>query len=238
MTTTEQFKVLRVYQQIKGKDGLTLEGGQQVALCFKGRKHMVCISAGHPIRVLKRDVRDFDKLREVLHEGKAYPVARAVETYTEMATRTGITAGAQKILDRAAGAVAAQLDEDEFDNEEELTMSRNENPAPVPASDGEAAATDESTNTEENATVSAKKKSAKKAAKPKAAAKKAAGPKKDKGPSRISQAVEFMKAEVKKEGGQKNLERGWRKELFERTAKKFGLKASTCGIQYNRNVLK
>jgi hypothetical protein len=57
---------------------------------------------------------------------------------------------------------------------------------------------------------------------------------KSKPQSKISKAVAFMKEEVKRAGGPSKLEYGYRKELFERTAKKFGLKASTCATQWGR----
>jgi hypothetical protein len=119
MANTEKFRVLWVYQQIRGRDGVTLEGGQQPSLCVRGRKFMLCVTAGFPVHVLKREVRDFDKLRRVSHGDGPYPVAQAVTTYTEMARRLGITQGAQKILDRAAGALQEELNEDQFNNEEE-----------------------------------------------------------------------------------------------------------------------
>lgn len=92
---------------------------------------------------------------------------------------------------------------------------------------GETSATNEETKVSKTKT-----KRAKKPAKVKTAAK---GPR---GPSKISQAVEYMKGEVKKAGGTSKLEQGFRKELLERTAKKFGLKASTCATQYQAKVNK
>ena len=47
----------------------------------------------------------------------------------------------------------------------------------------------------------------------------------------------YLDKEIKKLGGQKNLERGARKELFERAAKKFDLAPATCSIQYNKQIL-
>lgn len=237
--TNPKFSVRWVYQRVE-RHGQSYEAGQKPALCFRGRKYALCVAAGHPVRVLKRLVADFDRYREVVSlkaspnpngghgmEGaRPYTIEHAVAKLQELGARNGITAGAAKLLDRAA-TLQNGIDEDEFDDEEETAMNKDENTAPV--------GTDEST---EEKTVSNRnsKKVTKKAGKAKVA-KKAAKARTPKGPSRISRAVEYMTAEVKKEGGQKALERGWRKELFERTGKKFDLAASTCSIQYNKQVL-
>jgi hypothetical protein len=61
---------------------------------------------------------------------------------------------------------------------------------------------------------------------------------KAKGPSRISQAVEYMSAEIKKLGGPDKLERGARKELCAKAAEKFGLALATCVTQYQKQINK
>lgn len=55
-------------------------------------------------------------------------------------------------------------------------------------------------------------------------------------PSRVSKAVEFMTAEVKKQGGLSKLEHGARKAIVEAAAKKFGLAVPTCATQYQKQV--
>jgi hypothetical protein len=59
---------------------------------------------------------------------------------------------------------------------------------------------------------------------------------KTKGASRISQAVEFMNAEVKKLGGAAKLERGARQELCAKAAEKFELALATCLTQFQKRV--
>jgi hypothetical protein len=54
--------------------------------------------------------------------------------------------------------------------------------------------------------------------------------------SKMSQAVAFMKAERAKLEDPKAPPRGFRKELIERTAKKFGLAVATCSTQYGAKV--
>lgn len=59
---------------------------------------------------------------------------------------------------------------------------------------------------------------------------------KAKGESKVSQAVEFMKGEVKAAGGLKKLEFGGRKAIVEKAAKRFGLAVPTCATQYQKQV--
>jgi hypothetical protein len=60
---------------------------------------------------------------------------------------------------------------------------------------------------------------------------------KSKSPSRISQAVAFMTGEVKKAGGVDKLKQGFRKQLCERAAEKFGLAIATCLTQYQKQIV-
>lgn len=221
---SNEFKVLYVHQE---RTQL-----QKPALCLKGRKYMLCVMADYPVHLVKRPVELFGKCRTVPYRDGIYPIPQAVEQFMQIGARNGITKAAQTVLERAKanGVDTTHIDEDAIDDEESLTM-KSETETGTPATDE---TTTDSTNTNQETKVTAKKTKTK-AKKP--AAKKLAGAKKDKGPSRISKAVEFMKEEVKKEGGQKSLERGWRKELFERTAKKFDLSPITCSIQWQRQVI-
>lgn len=221
-----------IYQEVKDRNGTALEAGQKPALCFRARKYMLCIAAGYPVRVLKRAVKDFDKARTVMRGKVEHPIPLAVDQFDRIAAKNGITEGARKLLERARTNTNG-IDEDQFTDEEGVsTVTTNE--TPEGASDKPAADTESTT--EETTEMKAKKTpKAKKA--PRASKKAAKVPKAPKGPSRISRAVEYMREEVKKEGGQKNLERGWRKELFERAAKKFDLSPTTCSIQYGKQVL-
>jgi hypothetical protein len=58
-----------------------------------------------------------------------------------------------------------------------------------------------------------------------------------KGPSKISRAVEYMQAEIKKLGGLDKLEHGMRKELYTKAAEKFGLAVATCTTQYHKKIV-
>lgn len=118
-------RMLYVYQSVKDKSGRPGEAGQRPTLCFKGRVHMLGVSVGYPVRVIKRPVRDFDVLRacpnlRVGHEGEEYSVQEAVEKLRAIAERNGITLGASKLLDHALKAASVEIDEDEYENEEEL----------------------------------------------------------------------------------------------------------------------
>jgi hypothetical protein len=232
------------------RTGLTLsESGQRPSLCFRGRKWALCIVTGYPVRILKRSVEDYDRYREVripvsgpvepgkgMVDAKLYPVEDAVTQMRVIAAKNGITKGAEKLLAKAlewalSNGRIGSVDEDEYDDEENVTM---ENPNPAPEGQTEATNEGESPKEKTVATKKARKGKAVKAAKK---AKSNGAAKAQKGPSRISRAVAYMKDEVKKEGGQRKLERGFRKELFERTAKKFDLSPATCSIQYNKQVL-
>lgn len=237
--TTPKFEVRWVYQPVT-RHGQHIDAGQKPALCFRGRKHALCIAAGYPVRVLKRPVAEYLKYRLVMNTppfngpvvkgaeppGQTpYPVLEAVATLQLLARTHGITAGAAQLLERAATETNS-IDEDQFNDEEEIAMANETNAAEVTNATPETPAKEK--------TVSKRKTSNKAPRKAKTSTGKG---KTQKGPSRISQAVEYMRAEVKKAGGQKNLERGWRKELFERAAKKFNLAPVTCSIQYNKQVL-
>jgi hypothetical protein len=55
-------------------------------------------------------------------------------------------------------------------------------------------------------------------------------------PSRVTQAVAYMRAELKTLGDKPGST--WRNELFERTAEKFGLKVGTVNAQWHRHIVK
>lgn len=58
----------------------------------------------------------------------------------------------------------------------------------------------------------------------------------DGAPSKMSQAIAFMQAERNKLDDPKDPPRGFRKELIEKAAKKFGLAVATCSTQYGAKV--
>jgi hypothetical protein len=55
-------------------------------------------------------------------------------------------------------------------------------------------------------------------------------------PSKITLAVEYMQAEIKKLGGIAKLERGARGQLCAAAAKKFGLAEATCFTQWQKQI--
>lgn len=118
--------VLWIYQEVKAH-GVPIEAGQKPSLCLRGRKHMLCVVAGHPVRVLKRNAKDFDKARRVTRNGAEYPVQRALETLVNIGARNGITAKAATLLERVRQST--EVNEEEFSDEEDVTSLSQPTPA-------------------------------------------------------------------------------------------------------------
>ena len=55
-------------------------------------------------------------------------------------------------------------------------------------------------------------------------------------PSKVTQAVAFMKEKVREAGGQRKLVYGDRKVIIEAAAKEFGLSVPTCHSEYYKQV--
>jgi hypothetical protein len=115
--TSVNTAVLWVYQEVRDKKGVPLESGQKPSLCFRGQKHMLCIAAGHPVRVLKRSAKDFDKLRRVTQNGEEYPVEKAIQSLSEIAGRNGVTEQAKRLLELDMSDTAFEF-EDYVDEEQ------------------------------------------------------------------------------------------------------------------------
>ena len=122
-----------IYQQARLPGGGKIEAGQKPALCLRGRVHMLCVAAGHPVRALKRPAADFPKMRDVVKYDSANmplwlcPVTEAVETLRGIGKRCGITRAAEQLLNRAlrcsVGAEDATIDDEEaFEDEEALLI--------------------------------------------------------------------------------------------------------------------
>jgi hypothetical protein len=234
------FKVLWVYQQVATGNGVRLEAGQKPSLCFKGRKHMYCVAAGYPVRVIKREVKDFDRLREVRKGANEYPVDAAIDQFRAIARRCGITKGAEAVLVRAENAALNTEEiEDSLTNEEDLTMM-TENPAPVT---GEATTTTTTTTKETKVTKpKATKKAAPKKSAPKKAAPKAA---KAKGPTPFRVGTMKEKAFIEFKASKKAydaLAHGEKTEWCTKLAKKLGASVNTVkswvGGQFTRELAK
>lgn len=234
--SSPNFSVRWVYQQVKVKKngGYKMEAGQKPCLCFRGRKFALCIGAGYPVRVLKRPVADFDKYRVVQTmavfdgpipkgeqpQGHNYPVAKAVEQLQALVASHGITAGAARILDRAASSQQSGINEDEYEDEE-TTMIEDE----TPASAGDEATTTPAKSAKEK-TVSRKTtrkaKATKKAGKAKAP--KVKGPT----PFRVGTAKEA--AFIAYKGARKEYEglaKGDKGAWIDKQAKKLGVTSGT-----------
>lgn len=223
-----------VYQQIV-TDGERGEAGQKPALCLQGRKHLLCVVAAHPVRVIKRAAADFDRYRDVTMNGGEYSAARAVKQLLDIAAKNGITKGAAALLDRIKANDGQDIDEESYNDEEQLSMNP-EKPSQETTDNSETSTNGQTTEETTMSTKKGKKSKGKAVAKAKSNGSAPKG-KRVKGESRIAKAVAYMKEQVAKEGGQKSLERGWRKELFAKTAEKFGLAESTCSIQWNRQII-
>lgn len=242
-----------VYRSVTGPQGQPLEAGQKPALCFRGRKYMLAVATEYPIRVLKRPVRDFDALRPVTRaNGTQYTVEDAVAVLRSKIASHGITRGALTLLDRAA-TQGAEVDDESFNDEEQLmieteTVKVDEGGVPVPADTTQApVAPTEEVKAKRKRVAKTKAAEADTAPAPKAAKKKATAVKKTakeakpkgegRAPSKISQMVEWMCGEIKKQGGVDKLERGWLKNtLFPKAAEKFGLSVITASIQYGKQI--
>jgi hypothetical protein len=111
-----------IYQQVTAH-GASLEAGQKPTLCFAGNKHMLCVAAGHPVRVLKRPLKDFEDCRDVYKGNSLYPVIDAAKKLAEIGARNGITNGAVKLIERALAKDVRDIDETEFQDEEHIVFT-------------------------------------------------------------------------------------------------------------------
>jgi hypothetical protein len=154
------FRVLWVYQTTQHGAMKKYEAGQKPSLCFKGRKHMLCVAAGHPVRVLVREAKDFDRLRVVMRDKAPYAPLDAAKKFDEIGRRCGITVAARKILDRVKHDLSGtdDLDEDQFTNEEDTAMVTDDEAK----TDGQGAEDKQTKETKVSKTKKAKKPVAKK----------------------------------------------------------------------------
>ena len=125
-----------IYQKNVTSKGISLDAGQKPCLCFKGRKHMLCVGAGHPVRIMKRPVADFDECRTVMMNGLTYDPRVAAEKLALIGARNGITRGALTLLRRCLDStnLKVEIDEDVLINEEETIMAA-ETATPVTTSE-------------------------------------------------------------------------------------------------------
>ncbi len=219
---SNEFKVLYVHQE---RTQL-----QKPALCMKGRKYMLCVMADYPVHLVKRPVELFAKCRTVPYKDGLYPATQAVDQFTQIGARNGITKAAQTVLLRAKanGVDTTHIDEDAIDDEEHLTM-KSETETGTPATDE---TTTDSTNTNQETKVTAKKTkpaTKKSAAKKAAPAKKASTPAK-KGAGGFREGTAKEKCFVAFKAGLKEyeaLEHGEKKQWVEKLANKQGVQPTT-----------
>ncbi len=228
-----------VYQQVRSR-GVTLEAGQKPALCFRGRKFMFAVAAGHPVRVLKRPVADFDRARFVMHNGEEYSIGAAIKSLREVASRNGITAAAEQLLQRAEDVRAGDLDEDTIDDEEDVAMEKSGEK--VAEATAEAGATSAPSEGQEDKVATAKRKRTKKVAggSEPAAAKKTARAKTSNGAngahpqlregSNAQKAYAFWCKELAEYKKLEDVPRGELRKIGEKISSKFGIKS---GVNYS-----
>lgn len=252
--------VLYVYRSTQRKDGSVASEGSKPAICFRGKKHALCVILDYPIRVIRRAAADYDKCRPVpvpmsQPDAKVYPLALAVAHLEERVSRYGITEGAQKLLALAkrvsTGATITEddLQENVFTDEETLPSKY---PPGVPPSgwvaSPEAAQAPQDVGT--GNTPKEQRRRNKRAGpvvttvadgKPVEGGASTAGEGKRTrtrgADSPMKKAVEYMRAEVEKIGGLQEVTKDWRNQLFKRAAEQFGISPNTCGVQWGRTLL-
>lgn len=115
-------RVKWIYQEVM-HHGVRLEAGQKPTLCFKGAKQMVCVASGPHVRVLKRPAKDFVECRDVFKGQDLYPVVDAARSLADIGTRNGITDGAAKLIQLALSGFDQDIDENEFEDEENVPFT-------------------------------------------------------------------------------------------------------------------
>ena len=121
-----------VYQANATHTGNHVQAGQKPSLCVRLKKHMLCVAAGHPVRVVVRPAADFDAYRTVVQDGMPYPVPAAAERLERIGHTNGLTVGASRLLEAVKQWMTdpdslGRIDESEFNNEEEMNeMVKNE----------------------------------------------------------------------------------------------------------------
>lgn len=118
-----KFAVKWIHQDLDRETGG--HSGQKPMLCFKGKKQMLCVAAAHPVRVLKLPLSDFTECRDVYYAKEAYPVTKAAEKLAEIGSKNGITNGAARLIEHALSNNACEIDEDDFEDEEQMTSTTN-----------------------------------------------------------------------------------------------------------------
>lgn len=223
-----------VYQEVRHK-GIPIEAGQKPSLCFRGRKFMLAVAAGYPVRVFKRPVIAFDKSRTVVHQGAEYTIARAIRQLEDIAGRNGITEKAKRLLAKAKEGLESQVDEDEFEDEEGVVVEQPKPGAATEADSSAATAEEKKSTTTEGETTMAtgKKKTAAKKTATKKTVKKATAAKATKRAAKVTMdpktigdivAAVVKKVDAEKKAHDGKLPRGAKRKILTEVADKFGVK--------------
>lgn len=216
-----------VWQEVKHK-GIPIEAGQKPALCFRRLKYMLAVCAGYPVRVLKRPVKDFDKCRDAMYEGKVYSVARAVEQLERIGDKNGITEKARKLLQRAKEGLN-DIDEDEFQDEEGVSVEQPKDEAAAAAgAEGTKSEGDSTTQGKETDMAGKKKTTRKTGTRTKTVQLSATA---------VGEVVAFVTTQIEKEkkAHDGKLPKGMKRKIFNTAAEKFGTKRRVIRKAFNAN---
>lgn len=256
--------VLYVYRSTQRKDGTVASEGSKPAICFRGRKHALCVILDYPIRVIRRSAAEHDKYRPVpvpaAHpEMTTYPLALAVEHLESRVSRYGITVGAQKLLVLAKRVAEGKvitdtdLEENAFEDEEmmpskyppgssisgwvatpESLLDPNEKSAAAPAAQRRRNRRAGPVTTLVEGGTPVSGEASPAGIGVASAVKKTRQRGTD---SPMKKAVDYMRTEVEAIGGLQEVTKDWRNQLFKRAAEMFGISPNTCGVQWGRTLL-
>lgn len=244
-----------MYRATQRGDGTVASLGSKPAICFRGKKHALCLFVDWPIRVARRASADFDKYRPVpvpasMPAAATYPINLAVQHLEGYIPKYGITVGAQKLLTLAKRAARGEkltvddLEENAFEDEELLPSNyplafppSGWKPDPEAAQQpvGETPAEQRRRNKRAGPVTTLVEGGQPVAEGAPAAATKRARVRGAESPMR--RAVDFMKAEVEALGGLQEVTKDWRNQLFKRAAEQFGISPNTCGVQWGRTLV-
>ena len=221
-----------IYQTCRTHSGL-IEAGQKPTLCIEAGDKMLCIGAGHPVRVLVRKLDDTKKTREVRTNNQAspYPITQAAERLWGIGETNGMTSNARRLLRRVLDGDTTELDPNQFEDEEETAVTENTNPVPeTDDNDNTNPKTEEKTMSTKTKTKAKAKAKAAPKAKDKAPKAKAAPKAKDKAPreGKRAKAEAMMRKRVEAVSDATTGDAEWRSKLVATTSKESGVSEISC----------
>ena len=222
-----------IYQQTRSAAGL-LESGQKPTLCVVAGDKMLCVGAGHPVRLLVRPLADTLKCREVMtnDQRELYPVAAAAEKLWGIGAINGMTSSARIVLRHVLDNDEEPLDPNSFTDEEDQAMIENPNPV-----------SEETAHEENDVKAKTKTKTKTKLAAPiraEKAAKPAKAPSKRTGPTKKDRALELLREQFMalKPADRASPPRGFGTDSRHKVAKKLGWKSGAAVSDYYVMVAK